>query len=156
MPPLASGKWCLVVELLQQPRFFILCRGNSSSAGAVAVGGRNGRERALKRRWLSRRHPTELQALCTLMRVCCACRRACAVRACARKSSGRIEPLSHSEPTSWRGLPVKTYLQAGAIVHCQYAELHSLVPFLIDGFVSVTPGCSARMNPIDGFMLLRS
>ena len=33
------------------------------------------------------------------------------------------------------------------------AELHSVVPFLIDGFVFAILGSSARMNPIDDFML---
>ena len=34
-------------------------------------------------------------------------------------------------------------------------ELHSLVPFLIDGFVFAIPGSKARMNPMNYPMLSR-
>ena len=33
------------------------------------------------------------------------------------------------------------------IARCLDVELHSLVPFLIDGFVFAMPGSKARMNP---------
>ena len=71
----------------------------------------------MKRPWLSTRHPTELQALCALMRACCACRHACAVCARARKTEWKNRTSAAFEATSWRGLPVKALLQAGAIVH---------------------------------------
>ena len=94
-----------------------------------------------------------LPALCALMRVCCACCRVRAVCARAQKMSRRIEPLSHSEAMSWRGLPVKAQLQAGVIARHLNVELHSLVPFLIDGFMFAIPGSSARVNLINDFML---
>ena len=33
------------------------------------------------------------------------------------------------------------------IARCLDVELHSLVPFLVDGFLFVMPGSKARMNP---------
>ena len=44
-------------------------------------------------------------------------------------------------------MPVKAQLQDSMIARCLDVELHSLVPFLIDGFVFAMPGLKARMNP---------
>ena len=44
-------------------------------------------------------------------------------------------------------MPVKAQLQDSVIARCLDVELHSLVPFLIDGFVFAMPGSKARMNP---------
>ena len=44
-------------------------------------------------------------------------------------------------------MPVKAQLQDSMIARCLDVELHSLVPFLIDGFVFAMPGSKARMNP---------
>ena len=44
-------------------------------------------------------------------------------------------------------MPVKAQLQDSVIARCLDVELHSLVPFLIDGFVFAMPGSMARMNP---------
>ena len=43
-------------------------------------------------------------------------------------------------------MPVKAQLQDSMIARCLDVELHSLVPFLIDGFVFAMPGTKARMN----------
>ena len=43
-------------------------------------------------------------------------------------------------------MPVKAQLQDSMIARCLDVELHSLVPFLIDGFVFAMPGAMARMN----------
>ena len=50
-------------------------------------------------------------------------------------------------------MPVKAQLQDSMIARCLDVELHSLVPFLIDGFVFAIPGLSACMNPIDDLIL---
>ena len=74
----------------------------------------------------------------------------CAVRVVvrvARKSSRKLEPLSQFKATSSREMPVKAQLQDSMIARCLDVELHSLVPFLIDGFVFAMPGSKARMNP---------
>ena len=39
------------------------------------------------------------------------------------------------------------------IAHRLDVELHSLVPFLVNGFVFAIPGSKARVNPTDDFML---
>ena len=44
-------------------------------------------------------------------------------------------------------MSVKAQLQENVIARCLEVELHSLVPFLIDGFVFAMPGSMARMNP---------
>ena len=44
-------------------------------------------------------------------------------------------------------MPVKAQRQGSMIARCLDVELHSLVPFLIDGFVFAMPGSMARMNP---------
>ena len=44
-------------------------------------------------------------------------------------------------------MPVKAQLQDSMIARCLDVELHSLVPFLIDGFLFAMPGSKARMNP---------
>ena len=74
----------------------------------------------------------------------------CAVRVVvrvARKSSRKLEPLSQFKATSSREMPVKAQLQDSVIARCLDVELHSLVPFPIDGFVFAMPGSKARMNP---------
>ena len=81
------------------------------------------------------------------MRVCCASHRACAVRAHARKPSRKLEPLSQFKATSSWEMPVKAQLQDSMIARWLDVELHSLVPFPIDGFVFAMPGSKARMNP---------
>ena len=43
-------------------------------------------------------------------------------------------------------MAVKAQLQGSVIARCLDVELHSLVPFLIDGFVFAMPGSMARMN----------
>ena len=43
-------------------------------------------------------------------------------------------------------MSVKAQLQESVITRCLDVELHSLVPFLIDGFVFAMPGSMARMN----------
>jgi hypothetical protein len=43
-------------------------------------------------------------------------------------------------------MSVKAQLQESMIAPCLDVELHSLVPFLIDGFVFAMPGSMARMN----------
>ena len=54
--------------------------------------------------------------------------------------------LSQFKATSSREMPVKAQLQDSMIARCLDVELHSLVPFLIDGFVFAMPGSKARMN----------
>ena len=44
-------------------------------------------------------------------------------------------------------MPVKVEFQDGVIARCLDVELHSLVPFLIDGFVFAMLGSKARMSP---------
>ena len=81
------------------------------------------------------------------LRVCsCVCAVRVVVRV-ARKSSRKLEPLSQFKATSSREMPVKAQLQDSVIARCLDVELHSLVPFLIDGFVFAMPGSKARMNP---------
>ena len=41
-------------------------------------------------------------------------------------------------------MPVKAELQDSVIARCLDVELHSLVPFLIDGFVFAMPGSGAH------------
>ena len=74
----------------------------------------------------------------------------CAVRVVvrvARKSSRKLEPLSQFKATSSREMPVKAQLQDSMIARCLDVEHHSLVPFLIDGFMFAMSGSKARMNP---------
>ena len=97
----------------------------------------------MKQPWLSPRCPTEVQALCALMHV----RAVRVVVRVARKSSRKLEPLSQFKATSSREMPVKAQLQDSMIARCLDVEHHSLVPFLIDGFVFAMPGSKARMNP---------
>ena len=71
----------------------------------------------------------------------------CAVRVVvrvARKSSRKLEPLSQFKATSSREMPVKAQLQDSVIARCLDVELHSLVPFPIDGFVFAMPGSGAH------------
>ena len=44
-------------------------------------------------------------------------------------------------------MSVKAQLQESVIARCLDVELHSLVLFLIDGFVFAMPGSMAHMNP---------
>ena len=71
----------------------------------------------------------------------------CAVRVVvrvARKSSRKLEPLSQFKATSSREMPVKAQLQDSMIACCLDVEHHSLVPFLIDGFMFAMSGSKAR------------
>ena len=85
--------------------------------------------------------------MCALMCVCCVCCCVCAVHAHARKLSRKLEPLSQFKATSSREMSVKAQLQESVITHCLGVELHSLVLFLINGFMFAMPGSMARMNP---------
>ena len=63
------------------------------------------------------------------------------------KSSRKLEPLSQFKAMSSQEMPVKAQLQGSVTARCLDGELHSLVPFPIDGFVFAMPGSKARMNP---------
>ena len=78
-----------------------------------------------------------MSTLKALMHVCCACCRAC---------GSEIESKTRASVGS-REMPVKAQLQDSMIARCLDIEHHSLVPFLIDGFVFAMPGLKARMNP---------
>ena len=65
----------------------------------------------------------------------------------ARKSSRKPEPLLQLKATSSRETPLKAYLQDSVTARCLDVDLHSLVLFLIDGFVFAMPDSKARMNP---------
>ena len=65
----------------------------------------------------------------------------------ALKLSRNLEPLSQFKATSLWEMPVKAQLQGSMISHCLHVEPHSLVLFLIDGFVFAMPGLKVCMNP---------